>query len=270
MKIKSTQVKIIVGMAVLCISVPTQAMLITLGGSTIMDNGLGDTNSATGVIDFNLTGISGTSGTYNASGTVTEVSSGTTSVTNGVSMTLTNLDIEATSGSVNDTIVFQSTSGPLISLPSTGSVSLDGNWTSGASNVPSLVSGGDVALTGFLFGDWLWGVSVGTSSEFPVGFSTTGLITSGAGSSFGPTGASVIIPAANTDLFYGQILDQADFSSIVGKLDFNLNNSGDGVWLPGSADIYMGDVSAVPVPAAVWLFGSGLIGLIGFAKRKKA
>ena len=28
-------------------------------------------------------------------------------------------------------------------------------------------------------------------------------------------------------------------------------------------------VSAVPVPAAVWLFGSGLIGLIGFAKRKK-
>lgn len=28
--------------------------------------------------------------------------------------------------------------------------------------------------------------------------------------------------------------------------------------------------AAVPLPAAVWLFGSGLIGLIGFAKRKKA
>jgi len=27
-------------------------------------------------------------------------------------------------------------------------------------------------------------------------------------------------------------------------------------------------VTPVPVPAAVWLFGSGLIGLIGFAKRK--
>lgn len=27
--------------------------------------------------------------------------------------------------------------------------------------------------------------------------------------------------------------------------------------------------SAVPVPAAVWLFGSGLIGLMGFARRKK-
>jgi hypothetical protein len=28
-------------------------------------------------------------------------------------------------------------------------------------------------------------------------------------------------------------------------------------------------VSSVPVPAAVWLFGSGLIGLVGFARRKK-
>jgi hypothetical protein len=29
-------------------------------------------------------------------------------------------------------------------------------------------------------------------------------------------------------------------------------------------------VSAVPVPAAAWLFGSGLIGLIGIARRKKS
>jgi hypothetical protein len=29
-----------------------------------------------------------------------------------------------------------------------------------------------------------------------------------------------------------------------------------------------GDVSAVPVPGAVWLFGSGLLGLLGFKKRK--
>lgn len=29
-------------------------------------------------------------------------------------------------------------------------------------------------------------------------------------------------------------------------------------------------VSAVPVPAAVWLFGSGLLGLIGISRRKKA
>jgi hypothetical protein len=30
-----------------------------------------------------------------------------------------------------------------------------------------------------------------------------------------------------------------------------------------------GDVGVVPIPAAIWLFGSGLIGLIGIAKRKK-
>ena len=29
-------------------------------------------------------------------------------------------------------------------------------------------------------------------------------------------------------------------------------------------------VGVVPVPATVWLFGSGLLGLIGVAKRKKA
>lgn len=31
-----------------------------------------------------------------------------------------------------------------------------------------------------------------------------------------------------------------------------------------------GDISAVPVPAAVWLFGSGLLGLVGLARRKPA
>lgn len=30
-----------------------------------------------------------------------------------------------------------------------------------------------------------------------------------------------------------------------------------------------GDVGAVPIPSAIWLFGSGLIGLIGISKRKK-
>ena len=29
------------------------------------------------------------------------------------------------------------------------------------------------------------------------------------------------------------------------------------------------DVTPVPVPAAVWLFGSGLVGLVGFARRKQ-
>ena len=35
-------------------------------------------------------------------------------------------------------------------------------------------------------------------------------------------------------------------------------------------DVHISEVSAVPIPAAVWLFGSGLIGLVGVARRKKA
>jgi len=34
--------------------------------------------------------------------------------------------------------------------------------------------------------------------------------------------------------------------------------------------VHAGNVSPVPIPAAVWLFGSGLIGLISMARRKKA
>jgi hypothetical protein len=32
--------------------------------------------------------------------------------------------------------------------------------------------------------------------------------------------------------------------------------------------LYTGSLTAVPIPAAVWLFGSGLLGLIGMARRK--
>ena len=52
--------------------------------------------------------------------------------------------------------------------------------------------------------------------------------------------------------------------------------SGDFIGIKAYFDIGSGNsmhvtsVSAVPVPAAVWLFGSGLIGLIGLARRKAA
>ena len=42
---------------------------------------------------------------------------------------------------------------------------------------------------------------------------------------------------------------------------------------PSSSDfirIHSFEVQAVPVPAAAWLFGSGLLGLVGVARRKKA
>jgi hypothetical protein len=36
-----------------------------------------------------------------------------------------------------------------------------------------------------------------------------------------------------------------------------------------NANFNLQGVSAVPVPAAVWLFGSSLLGLVGIARRKK-
>ena len=38
---------------------------------------------------------------------------------------------------------------------------------------------------------------------------------------------------------------------------------------PGAGGGEGGPVAAVPVPAAVWLFGTGLIGLTGMSRRKK-
>ena len=43
-----------------------------------------------------------------------------------------------------------------------------------------------------------------------------------------------------------------------------------GVVGPASFNLITPLVSAVPVPAALWLFGTALIGLVGFGKRRKA
>ena len=57
--------------------------------------------------------------------------------------------------------------------------------------------------------------------------------------------------------------------------DFNAGDFGSACITPGSANIGgTGDcslsvVSPVPVPAAAWLFGSGLVGLVGISRRKK-
>ncbi len=39
--------------------------------------------------------------------------------------------------------------------------------------------------------------------------------------------------------------------------------------IPGSGNCSNSSISAVPLPAAAWLFGSGVIGLVGFARRKE-
>jgi len=59
-------------------------------------------------------------------------------------------------------------------------------------------------------------------------------------------------------------------------LQFDLNSHyyafvAGGTVLPTGTTVDVGlEVSSVPVPAAVWLFGSGIVGLIGIGRRKKA
>lgn len=54
---------------------------------------------------------------------------------------------------------------------------------------------------------------------------------------------------------------------------FNMDSGGQGfgykIYSNSAWAVKTSDVSAVPVPAAVWLFGSGLLGLIAVARRKK-
>jgi hypothetical protein len=62
---------------------------------------------------------------------------------------------------------------------------------------------------------------------------------------------------------WGDNIDAWRFQTINGFLSIDGKPNGYGAWATHS-----GDVAAVPVPGAVWLFGSGLFGLLGFKKRK--
>ena len=67
--------------------------------------------------------------------------------------------------------------------------------------------------------------------------------------------------------------DNSDVDVVIG----NYNDPTAGDWgnlgtgtVSATTKLVYAEFSPVPVPAAVWLFGSGLLGLIGVARRKKA
>ena len=73
------------------------------------------------------------------------------------------------------------------------------------------------------------------------------------------------------DLFFAPITDKIGTVALTSiDSSFNLDEFAFRLSGNGSTAFEVFNVSSVPVPAAVWLFGSGLLGLIGIARRKKA
>jgi len=90
-------------------------------------------------------------------------------------------------------------------------------------------------------------------------------------SAFDVSGASLgVFNFLGTDLF----VNQAGFNQKAGHVDISgIGEIASLLIEPGLDQALIFDnlnFSPVPIPAAVWLFGSGLIGLIGIARRKKA
>jgi hypothetical protein len=57
------------------------------------------------------------------------------------------------------------------------------------------------------------------------------------------------------------------FDMVNGGIQISTNKNAD---IHFAWAVYDGDVAAVPVPAAIWLFGFGLLGLIGISREKRA
>ncbi|MDC1288316.1 VPLPA-CTERM sorting domain-containing protein [Gammaproteobacteria bacterium] len=76
---------------------------------------------------------------------------------------------------------------------------------------------------------------------------------------FDPSLSTSAIPGGSSAYQYSIIRDSNWSLDLGGKVNWD--------W---TVDIDIARVSPVPVPAAVWLFGTALVGLFGFNKRRKA
>ncbi len=158
----------------------------------------------------------------------------------------------------------------------TGVMTLTGDYSVAASNSSDLTTVTDVTLS-----------TVGTAGVATVDFGTTiNFSTSDEASTianpFGTADLLAFAPVNNFFTYAGWQLDLATLTvesdttpgflhlSGTGFVSGNNYQGADVTWSlsASNAATYSMTVTAVPVPAAVWLFGSGLIGLIGIARRK--
>ena len=108
----------------------------------------------------------------------------------------------------------------------------------------------------------------------PQGFGA-GCTGSEMGHLFNVEGISTAAPGPFSNVQSGDYWSGTVFAPSPGRAWDFIFNHGDQSTDPKSTELFAwavhsGNVSAVPVPAAVWLFGSGLLGLVGVARRKSA
>src|SRR3989344_3284776 len=105
-----------------------------------------------------------------------------------------------------------------------------------------------------------------------IGFTANAPDVGGVWTAIGSYTLGLILPGANTELASALSAPQDD---IYGNPIVSFTSTS----APAGYELYVGTAfgdfrfaaaSAVPVPAAVWLFGSGIAGLIGFARRRSA
>ncbi len=152
------------------------------------------------------------------------------------------------------------------------------NGSFGVTGGLSATGGSDLGNVTDISLSYVWGSGISDGDTSDVTFVSENLIAGSVASltSFAPVSGFLNIEGWSLELTSLNILDQSSsFLSLAGTgvLTGGGYESTDATWTFSttsmtSYSMSVASVAVVPVPAAVWLFGSGLIGLIGIARRK--
>ena len=137
---------------------------------------------------------------------------------------------------------------------------------------------GSIFYSGRRESDGTWGKifeidSTMTRTELSATTVATGIAVDTLGNIFISTPNRTDLPLANNSVYkfaggdFSSPMLIASFDQRGGELTFDDVGN---LYFVAEDQLSIVKLSAIPIPAAIWLFGSGLIGLIGIARRKKA